>query len=176
MREIKAPDARIEDLFKRVRLGVRRRSNGAQIPWERTSLEEDFYFLPPREVRKLSEAEATRRYEEQLAIWERIRATDDPAVLKDFLRRYPSGLFSEIAQMRLDQVLEQRGERRIRIASSAQNPYSQGTARADTQLKLGDRFSYRDLDLATNQEMRSYTLVVSEIAENGYPFDAREVC
>lgn len=166
VRELRAPDAKIEDVFKRVRLGVRRSSFGQQVPWESTSLEEDFYFRPPGEIMKLSGDEATRRYEEQLAIWERIRTTDDPAVLEDFLRRYPSGLFSEIAQMRLDQVLEQRGERRIRIASSAENPYSQGTARADTQLKLGDRFSYRHLDLATNQEIRSYTLVVSEIAEN----------
>ena len=47
LREIKVPAAKIEDVFKRVRLGVRKKSGGAQIPWESTSLEEDFYFLPP---------------------------------------------------------------------------------------------------------------------------------
>ena len=166
LREIKAPDARIEDVFKHVRLGVRRSSVGQQVPWESTSLEEDFYFRPPKEVRKISDDEATRRYEEQLAIWERIRTTNDPSVLDDFLRRYPSGLFSEIAQLRLDQVLAGRGERKIQVSSSAQNPYSKGTAQADTRLKLGDRFSYRHLDLEANQEIRRYTLVVSEIAEN----------
>jgi uncharacterized caspase-like protein len=97
LREIKAPDARIEDVFKHVRLGVRRSSVGQQVPWESTSLEEDFYFRPPKEIRKLSDDEATRRCEEQLAIWERIRTANDPAVFEDFLRRYPSGLFSEIA-------------------------------------------------------------------------------
>jgi hypothetical protein len=171
LREIKVPDARIEDVFKRVRLGVRRRSNGQQVPWESTSLEEDFYFLPPREVRRISEAEATRRYEEQLAIWERIRKTNDPAVLEDFLRRYPSGLFSEIAQLRLDQVLAQRGEHKVQFALSAQNPYSKGTARADTQLKLGDRFSYRQVNLETNEEIRRYTLVVSEITDTQVIFN-----
>ena len=45
LREMKVPLARIEDVFKRVRLNVRLKSNGAQIPWESTSLEEDFYFI-----------------------------------------------------------------------------------------------------------------------------------
>jgi tetratricopeptide (TPR) repeat protein len=36
----------IEEVFKRVRLGVRLDSNGAQIPWESTSLDVDFYFFP----------------------------------------------------------------------------------------------------------------------------------
>lgn len=52
---------------KRVRLAVRRRSNGRQIPWESTSLEEVFYFKPPKELKKLAEAVAQRRFEEELA-------------------------------------------------------------------------------------------------------------
>ena len=44
LREMRDPDAKIEDVFKRVRLKVRLASKGQQIPWESTSLEEDFYF------------------------------------------------------------------------------------------------------------------------------------
>ena len=40
------PGLRIEDVFKRVRAGVRKGSGGKQIPWENTSLEGDFYFKP----------------------------------------------------------------------------------------------------------------------------------
>lgn len=36
----------IEEVFKRVRLGVRLDSKGAQVPWESTSLDTDFYFFP----------------------------------------------------------------------------------------------------------------------------------
>ena len=43
---IKAPGARIEDVFKRVRTNVRRDTEGKQIPWESTSLEGDFVFVP----------------------------------------------------------------------------------------------------------------------------------
>ena len=44
-----------------VRLAVRRKSAGQQIPWESTSLEEDFYFQPPRQSRKLSEEEREKQ-------------------------------------------------------------------------------------------------------------------
>ena len=61
LREIKVPDAKVEDIFKRVRLAVRRQSKGLQIPWESTSLEDDFYFQPPEELRKAAEEERNRR-------------------------------------------------------------------------------------------------------------------
>ncbi len=48
LREMRVSGAKIEDVFKRVRLHVRRRTNGQQVPWESTSLEEDFYFVPPK--------------------------------------------------------------------------------------------------------------------------------
>ncbi len=44
---IEKPGTAIEEVFKRVRLGVRLDSNGSQVPWESTSLEGDFYFFPP---------------------------------------------------------------------------------------------------------------------------------
>jgi hypothetical protein len=43
------PGVKIEDVFKNVRVGVRRDSSGKQVPWENTSLEGDFVFVarPP---------------------------------------------------------------------------------------------------------------------------------
>lgn len=165
LRELKIREAKIEDVFKRVRLAVRRRSNGGQIPWESTSLEEDFYFLPPGAIAKPNEDVATKRFEEELAIWERIKSTISPEPLEDYLRRYPSGLFSEVAQLRLDQVLAGTGERRIEIRSDDQNPYSRGTLRIDTRVKIGDRYSYREVDMFTDLEVRKYTLLVSAITD-----------
>jgi hypothetical protein len=43
---IKLPGINIEDVFKRVRTNVRRDTDGQQIPWESTSLEGDFVFVP----------------------------------------------------------------------------------------------------------------------------------
>ena len=76
LREIRVPEAKIEDVFKRVRLHVRRRTNGQQIPWESTSLEDDFYFVPPRAV-ALAAEEAARERKQQLALLEKQRAEQE---------------------------------------------------------------------------------------------------
>jgi tetratricopeptide (TPR) repeat protein len=47
------PGMPIEEIFKRVRLGVRLDSNGGQVPWESTSLEGDFYFFTPSPTAKM---------------------------------------------------------------------------------------------------------------------------
>ena len=44
VQELGRPATSIENMFKRVRLQVRRQSDGRQIPWESTSLEDEFYF------------------------------------------------------------------------------------------------------------------------------------
>lgn len=44
LRYIIEPDLKIEDAFKRVRFAVRQETNNRQVPWENTSLEDDFYF------------------------------------------------------------------------------------------------------------------------------------
>ncbi len=48
LRAILRPGVKIEDVFKEVRAGVRRDSNGKQVPWENTSLEGDFVFVAKR--------------------------------------------------------------------------------------------------------------------------------
>jgi len=47
LRNITEPGLRIEDVFKRTRFAVRQETGGRQVPWENTSLEGDFYFVPP---------------------------------------------------------------------------------------------------------------------------------
>jgi hypothetical protein len=166
LKEMLAPAEKIEDVFKRVRLHVRRQSRGEQIPWESTSLEEDFYFQPPRQLKKLSEQELDRIFEKELATWERIKDAKEPAPLEEYMRTFPSGVFSEVAQLRLDRVLAQLGEKKVEILSSPENPFSKGTGRVNIRFKVGDRFRYRESDLDTKKEMRTYTLRVSRIDDD----------
>ncbi len=74
LKEMPSKDAKIEDVFKRVRLNVRKASNGQQIPWESTSLEDDFYFVPPPQIKAASKEELDRRYGEEMALWEKVEA------------------------------------------------------------------------------------------------------
>lgn len=56
-REMRSPGARIDDVFKRVRLQVRLKTRGAQVPWETTSLEADYAFFPGGPTASRAEAE-----------------------------------------------------------------------------------------------------------------------
>ena len=70
--ELYRPFAKVEDVFKRVRLQVRQKTEGRQIPWESTSLEEDFVFndgtrhsVKSEELDRLA-AEAKRREQDMI--------------------------------------------------------------------------------------------------------------
>ena len=173
LREMRVPEAKIEDVFKRVRLGVRRRSNGLQIPWESTSLEEDFWFIPPRELKKLADAELELEFKQELALWEKIQNATQPEPLEDYLRRYPSGRFAELAQLQLDRALAKLGEKKVEPVRAPENPYSKGSAAANTAYKVGDTYSYRRFDLLTKIEGRPFTERVTEITENQVIYNRR---
>lgn len=171
VREMTVREAKIEDVFKRVRLGVRRASAGKQIPWESTSLEEDFYFLPPDGLKKLSEEEEARAFEEELALFEKARQANDPAPLEGYLRSHPSGRFAELAQLQLDRVLAAQGEKPIEIAPAAGNPNTAGTALTDTKFRVGDRFTYRVTGRKTGDETREATWTITAITDDEVIFD-----
>jgi uncharacterized caspase-like protein len=148
LREMRTPEAKIEDVFKRVRLGVRRASSGGQIPWESTSLEDDFYFLPPASLAKPSSSEADKRYAEDLQHWQAAEASSSIESLGAYLQRHPSGHFAELAQVRLDVLLARRGEKRVVPVSAPDNPFTQGSVIADRNYSVGDRYRY----LVTNTQ------------------------
>ncbi len=104
LREFAVKGVRLEDAFKRVRLSVRIASNGQQVPWESTSLEEDVYLFP-FERKKLTEAEQDVQLEQELNSWLRVRSSSDITQLVNFIREYPSGSASELAQSRLSRLL-----------------------------------------------------------------------
>jgi outer membrane protein assembly factor BamD (BamD/ComL family) len=103
IKEFSVINARIEDAFKRVRLNVRLGSHDQQIPWESTSLENDVILFPTSE--NLSEADIEESFEQELAIWNRIKNSANTADWIAYLSSYPNGKFSEIAQARLSRLL-----------------------------------------------------------------------
>jgi len=174
LKEMDKPASRLEDIFKRVRLNVRLQSRGEQIPWESTSLEQDFYFIPPKEFRSLTLTDTEQQFQEEFALWESIQGSKESAPLEDYLRRFPSGKFSELAQFRLDRVLAQNGEKPVLVADAARNagnPYTKGTVRVNTNFALGDTYSYRKLDIATQAETRKYTLTLTQITDDMLVFN-----
>lgn len=105
VQELKRPDARIEDVFKRVRFAVRRLTQGRQVPWESTSLDEDFSF--GRGIVEPVVLDARTRdaaFERELQEWEAIRASTRVDDFFNYLLRYPNGMFSELAQARIERL------------------------------------------------------------------------
>lgn len=186
LKEMRIPGTRIEDIFKRVRLAVRRQSEGAQIPWESTSLEDDFFLLPqPRP--SLPEAAQLQQFRQELEVWLRIRETATPEPLEAYLRQHPSGKFAELAQFRLDHILQQRGEKPVRPTAAASLPAGLSGSRdaagqclmptatqTDTAYRVGDRYSYRRLNLLENRETDRFTDVVSAIEGENVLFNQNQ--
>ena len=171
LKEMAIPGTKIEDVFKRVRLAVRRKTLGAQIPWESTSLEDDFYFIPPSNLALPTESQKEKDFLEQLASWESVKLSATPDPLLDFLRRYPSGYYSELAQLQLDRVLAKLGEKRIEAAPAEGNPFTKGSARLDTAYKVGDSYTYRRMDPESRSAMTTYTNIITEVDGNRVVYD-----
>src|SRR5262249_2920044 len=85
--------SRDEDLAS-ILIGVRNEviiaTQGRQIPWEHSALTARFYFTLPQVKSVTGEVE--------LAFWNSVRDTDNPALLGAYLDRYPEGEFAPIAR------------------------------------------------------------------------------
>lgn len=95
LQHIRTPGLKIEDFFKRVRLGVETRTNRQQTPWESSSLRGDFYFIPPPAERK--DDRPTGEY----AFWRAIEDSTDPQDFRDFLEKHPNSEYANAARVRL---------------------------------------------------------------------------
>ena len=104
VKELAQPAAKIEDVFKRVRLQVRMQSQGRQIPWESTSLEDDFYFDAKAKAAPASEADDAQQHRLELEGWTRIADSKRASDFSDYLLRFPNGRYAELAQFKLDQL------------------------------------------------------------------------
>ena len=112
LKAVRQPGLKVEDVFKTVRVGVTRRSNGAQTPWEASSLVGDFYFkdkpvevavaapaLPPAPV--IAPAPAIPAQSLDLAFWDAVKGSSDPAEMKAYLDQFPTGTFAALARVRM---------------------------------------------------------------------------
>ena len=100
------PGLKIEDVFKRVRVGVKNRTSRKptpQIPWENSALMGDFYFVLPQggvttPVPSYTETSADKQ------MWELIESSNDPAEFESFLDAFPNSQFAPIARVKLKRL------------------------------------------------------------------------
>ena len=144
LQELKAPAARLEDVFKRVKLQVRQKSEGRQVPTDSSNLDEEFSFAGGfSKAARLSESARIERYQVEKAAWDRIKASQSADDFFAFLRLYPNGFISEIAQFRVDQLktpllVPQLARDGLATLASGKNRFS-----------LGDEYTLITTDLIT---------------------------
>lgn len=164
VRELAIHGAPLEDAFKRVRVNVSLASRGAQVPWESTSLTGGVYVFPAEAP--LSEEEAEKRFEAEVAYWNRVKGSKDPTDWAGLLRAFPNGKLSEIAQARLNAllagVLASTPVRQLRVRPAYvelgegrpiptyferdANPNSAGSYPNEREFQVGDHAIYRAYD------------------------------
>lgn len=93
----------IEQMFKGVRRSVKTETNGAQEPWEASSLVGDFYFNENGEARAVEPPIiiATAKAERETRFWLGIK---DSTVVEDFQeyqRQFPGGTYEVLARNRI---------------------------------------------------------------------------
>ncbi len=160
VQEIQQPGARIEDVFKRVRFQVRERSQGRQIPWESTSLEDDFYFgtgIKPF-VRPDNKARE-QAFNQEKADWDRIANSTNAEDFYAFLKKYPNGNIAELAQSRLE---------RLQAALVKAQPDRDGKTAADLTRRYrdGDRFEFVIKDGLTGVSRNTASVVVKSLGDD----------
>ncbi len=96
-RHILTPGLPVELVFKRVREGVVRDTKGQQVPWESSSLQGEFAFVPGMASPEAASEDASG----ELAFWNSVQAGNRAEEYRAYLRQYPNGRFATLAQSRL---------------------------------------------------------------------------
>ncbi|MDI9334940.1 MAG: caspase domain-containing protein [Cytophagales bacterium] len=106
LKHITQPNMAVEQMFKRVRVDVVAASKNQQVPWESSSLNRDFTFakvtpaLIQPAVNVTASTSAVSELSLELAFWDEVKRSSDPADFKAYLEQYPSGRFAPLARLR----------------------------------------------------------------------------
>lgn len=144
------PGIKIEDVFKRVRANVVRKSGEAQTPWESSSLTGDFYFTQGSLPQGTTDNRASLLNDAETALWsavERGGSEDDYAA---YLGRYPNGKYLALAEQRYQKLKErnrlaetEEARRRTEMLAQTERDnrqrYERLLAEGDEALKSRDR-------------------------------------
>ena len=180
LKELQRP-APVEDMFKRVRLQVRKASGGTQIPWDSTSLEEDFAFNDGNKYtftanNSAKDAEDVKQFNSlktenpitqfvtQKAEWEKIKRSSNANDFYAYLDKYPNGLIAEQCMFKLNQLAQTKVTWQADKLGILQTPNEQ-------RFRVGDEYEIVTTNGLTGAEIARSSRRVEKI-ENGLVFIA----
>lgn len=103
LQALSEPGLKVEEMFKRVRIAVAERTHNAQMPWESSSLMGDFIFNPKQldTPQPALDPTALEARQAEIAFWNAIASSSNPADFEDYLARYANGEYAGLAHRRL---------------------------------------------------------------------------
>jgi uncharacterized caspase-like protein len=104
LKRIEIAGLELRRMLSEVRADVRESTGGRQIPWENSALEGDFFFSKPAVAAPSTVTVAPPQADRELAFWNSISASRDPADFKAYLAQFPQGFFAELARNRMAQL------------------------------------------------------------------------
>jgi len=115
------PGLKVEEVFKRAGAGVEFASGNKQTPWVHSSFRGEFYFVPPvvMAAGQSGAAAALSAAAQELAAWNTVAVTSNPAVVEAFLREFPEGRFTRLARARWDELSRKPQQAALGPATSA---------------------------------------------------------
>ena len=163
IKELQKP-APIEDMFKRVRLQVRKASNGTQIPWDSSSLETDFAFndgakhtFNPDDL--IKEALEARAKEEELKR-QLAQAKEQERKIAEQREQERLNLvqiqkIKELeAKVKAEEESKER-EKQLKLAQDKEQQKALSITQALEKAKLDENKRLQDIQLATAQEQEN---------------------
>jgi hypothetical protein len=102
---IDRPDSPISEMLIHVRRTVHERTNGRQIPWDRSALFEPFAFKTTSDRLKFGQASAEEQEEaREEEYWNLIGKSDSPELLRSFVLQFPHGRYRQEALQRIEDL------------------------------------------------------------------------
>ncbi|MCC7049135.1 MAG: caspase family protein [Alphaproteobacteria bacterium] len=113
VKAMSVPNLKVEEVFKRVIVGVEQRTNGQQTPWISSSLRGDFVFnitvnAQPGATVNVAPAPASpaaaSQAESELVFWRSAQQSNRVEEYDAYLAQFPQGLFANLAKLRIAEL------------------------------------------------------------------------
>jgi uncharacterized caspase-like protein len=111
LKHAETPGLEIEALMRRVRRDVIDATDGAQVPWNHSSLTAPFLFKSEEKegtepVAKSTSGPAIDTVAVELAFWQAAKDADTRAAYEAYLAKYPKGNFAPLVRIKLEEIAQ----------------------------------------------------------------------
>jgi hypothetical protein len=94
---IRTPQQDLQSILINVRKEVMTATERRQVPWEHSAMTARFFFSEPASS-EASSSNGSAGQDVEVAVWDSVKDSSDPAVLRTYLKKFPAGAFAAVAR------------------------------------------------------------------------------